>query len=348
MTFGYIYKIQFPNGKHYIGLTTTALEQRQNEHKKTAKKGDIRCLYNALRKYEMVDTFQLIEIDTADTLEELCEKEMRYIIEYNSYYMNKNGYNMTYGGEGTTGYVYTEDVKQKMSKIAKKRFENPEAIQKNSEVMKKYYQEHPEALQINRETQIKYNEEHPEKGESHSKIMKAHYENPEAIQKNRETQIKYNQEHPEKGEAHSEKIKAHYDNHPEARQQMSEIKKQYHNDHPEAGKAHSEKIKAYYNNPEAKQKHSEAQKKRFDNPEERKKMSELKKAHYNNPERLDVMGENKQFDVLKDGAFIKTFTYQFQAKEYLQKEYEIKSDIKIKNVLTGTQKSSAGFVFKYK
>jgi hypothetical protein len=25
MTFGYIYKIQFPNGKHYIGLTTTAL-----------------------------------------------------------------------------------------------------------------------------------------------------------------------------------------------------------------------------------------------------------------------------------------------------------------------------------
>jgi hypothetical protein len=35
-------------------------------------------------------------------------------------------------------------------------------------------------------------------------------------------------------------------------------------------------------------------------------------------------------------------------KEYLQKEYEIKSEIKIKNVLTGSQKSSAGFVFKYK
>ena len=313
MTFGYIYKIVFPNGKHYIGLTTTSLEQRQTQHKNTAKKGDTHCLYNALRKYEMEDTFQLIEIDTADTLEELCEKEIGYILKYNSYYMNKNGYNMTYGGEGTTGYVYTEDVKQKMSEIAKKRFENPEAILKNSEAIKKYYQEHPEALQINRETQIKYNEEHPEKGE-----------------------------------AHSEKIKAHYDNHPEARQQMSEIKKQYHNDHPEAGKEQGEKLKAYYNNPEAKQKSSEAQKKRFDNPEERKKMSELKKAHYNNPERLDAMGENKQFDVFKNETFIKTFTYQFQAKEYLQKEYEIKSEIKIKNVLTGTQKSSAGFVFKYK
>lgn len=348
MTFGYIYKIVFPNGKHYIGLTTTSLEQRQTQHKQTAKKGDIRCLYNALRKYDMVDTLKLIEIDTADTLEEICEKEIRYIVEYNSYYMNKNGYNMTYGGEGTTGYVYTEDIKQKMSEIAKKRFENPEAILKNSEAIKKYYQEHPEALQINRETQIKYNQEHPEKGEAHSEIMKAHYENPEAIQKNRETQIKYNQEHPEKGEAHSEKIKAHYDNHPEARTQMSKIKKQYHNDHPEAGKEHSEKIKAYYNNPEAKQKHSEAQKKRFENPEARQKMSELKKAHYNNPERLDAMGENKPFDVFKDGTFIKTFTYQFQAKEYLQKEYEIKSEIKIKNVLTGSQKSSAGFVFKYK
>ena len=313
MNFGYIYKIVFPNGKHYIGLTTTSLGERQTQHKQTAKKCDIRCLYNALRKYDMVDTLELIEIDTADTLEELCEKEIGYILKYNSYYMNKNGYNMTYGGEGTTGYVYTEDVKQKMSEIAKKRFENPEAILKNSEAMKKYYQEHPEARQ-----------------------------------KNRETQIKYNQEHPEKGEAHSEKIKAHYDNHPEAREQMSKIKKQYHNDHPEAGKAHSEKIKAYYNNPEAKQKHSEAQKKRFDNPEAREKMSELKKAHYNNPERLDAIGENKQFDVFKDGTFIKTFTYQFQAKEYLQKEYEIKSEIKIKNVLTGSKKSSAGFVFKYK
>jgi hypothetical protein len=348
MTFGYIYKIVFPNGKHYIGLTTTSLEQRQNEHKKTAEKGDMRCLYNALRKYEMVDTFELIEIDTADTLEELCEKEIRYIIEYNSYYMNENGYNMTYGGEGTTGYIYTEDVKQKMSELAKKRFENPEEILKNSKAIKKYYQEHPEALQINREAQIKYNQEHPEKGEEHSKIMKAHYENPVARLKNREAQIKYNEEHPEKGETHSEKIKAHYDNHPEARQQMSKIKKQYHNDHPEAGKAHSEKIKAYYNNSEAKQKHSEAQKKRFENPEERQKMSELKKAHYNNPERLDAMGENKPFDVFKNGTFIKTFTYQFQAKEYLQKEYEIKTEIKIKNVLIGSQQSSAGFVFKYK
>ncbi len=27
MNFGYIYKIVFPNGKNYIGLTTTSLDQ---------------------------------------------------------------------------------------------------------------------------------------------------------------------------------------------------------------------------------------------------------------------------------------------------------------------------------
>ena len=90
MYYGSIYKIVFPNGKHYIGLTTTSLEQRTKEHKKSAKNGDTKCLYNALRKYDMVDTLELIEIDTADTEEELCEKEIGYIVEYNSYYMNGN------------------------------------------------------------------------------------------------------------------------------------------------------------------------------------------------------------------------------------------------------------------
>ena len=100
MSCGSIYKIQFPNGKHYIGLTTTSLEQRTKGHRSCAKSGDTKVLYKAIRKYDMVDIFELIEIDTADTIEELCEKEILYIQEYNSYYLNENGYNMTFGGEG--------------------------------------------------------------------------------------------------------------------------------------------------------------------------------------------------------------------------------------------------------
>ena len=266
MTFGYIYKIVFTNGKHYIGLTTTSIEQRQNQHKQTAKKGDMHCLYNALRKYDMVDTFELIEIDTADTIGELCEKEIGYIIEYNSYYMNGNGYNMTHGGEGTNGYVFTEVDKQKMGESQKKRFENPEEIQKNSERGKKYWEDHPEAK------------------EEMSKIKKKYYaDNPEVIEKISETSKKQWET-------------------PDARKQMSEIKKKYYEDNPEA------KRKA-----------------------------------------IDGQGKNKPFDIFtNDGAFVKTFTYQFEAKEYLRKEHHITSTIKIDEVLCGRRKSSAGFVFKYK
>ena len=64
---------------------------------------------------------------------------------------------------------------------------------------------------------------------------------------------------------------------------------------------------------------------------------------------LDGKGQNKPFDVFTtDGIFIKTFTYQFEATEYLQKEYHITSSIKIGEVLLGRLKSSAGFLFKYK
>ena len=49
-----------------------------------------------------------------------------------------------------------------------------------------------------------------------------------------------------------------------------------------------------------------------------------------------------------DGTFIKTFSYQFEAREYLQKEHHVTSTIKIGQVLSGTRGSSAGFVFKYK
>ena len=212
MSCGSIYKISFPNGKHYIGLTTS-LEQRTKEHKKNAKSGSSKYLYKAIRKYNMVDNLELIEIDTADTKDELCEKEIQYIQEYNSYYMNGNGYNMTYGGEGTNGYVHTEEVKQRMS-----------------------------------EAQIAY------------------FENPEARQRASEARIAY------------------FENNPDAKRKM-----------------------------------------------------------------LDGRGQNKPFDIFtKAGAFIKTFNYQFEAREYLQKEHHITSTFNISKVLSGKRSSSAGFVFKYK
>ena len=105
MVYGYIYKIPFPNGKCYIGLTRRTIEERWKEHNKDAKGGDTKCLYNAIRKYDMIDTFQMIEIDTAETKEELCKKEIAHIEINNSNSAGINGYNMTDGGDGVFYFI---------------------------------------------------------------------------------------------------------------------------------------------------------------------------------------------------------------------------------------------------
>jgi hypothetical protein len=97
------------------------------------------------------------------------------------------------------------------------------------------------------------------------------------------------------------------------------VKKRF-EENPNLGKEHSERLKKYYE----------------DNPEARRKQT-------------DGKGKNKPFDIFtNDGVFVKTFNYQFEAKEYLRNEHHISSAIKIDEVLAGRRKSSAGFVFKYK
>jgi hypothetical protein len=114
-------------------------------------------------------------------------------------------------------------------------------------------------------------------------------------------------------------MKKYYEENPDAKKEMSEIKKQYFEENPEVRQQMSERVKKY-----------------FENPDARRKMS-------------DGKGQNKSFDVFTDdGTFIKTFTYQYEAREYLQKEHHIASTIKIGAVLAGSRKSSAGFVFRYK
>ena len=71
---------------------------------------------------------------------EMYEKEIFYIQQYNSYKKNDKGYNMTLGGDGTHGYVFTKADKKKISQRQKAYYENnPEARQKTSERSIKYY-----------------------------------------------------------------------------------------------------------------------------------------------------------------------------------------------------------------
>ena len=182
MSCGSIYKIQFPNGKHYIGQTKTSLEQRTKEHRSCAKNGDNKCLYNAMRKYDMVDNLILIEIDTADTREELCELEIGYIIEYNSYYMNERGYNMTYGGEGFNGYVRTDEDKQKMSDSQIERFKKTGAIEEHCKIMKKRFLDNPCLKTLLSDIKKEFHRQNPEERTRMSeRAIKRHKEHPEDL-----------------------------------------------------------------------------------------------------------------------------------------------------------------------
>lgn len=425
MTFGHIYKIEFPNGKVYIGLTTTSLAKRKREHTYCTKDTtNNKCLYKALRKYNMVDNFELIGIDTADTLEELCKKEISYIESYNSHYIDGNGYNMTYGGEGFNGYKLTDENKLKMSESRKQFYVNhPEEIEKNRKrilqahidnpelrniqaaIRKKNYQENPQVKQNISEGQ-KRRFENPEQREQlaelsrnfwngneeakqkmseikkeqcndvewrnsqSERMKKVHEDNPELATQHSERMKKMHKDNPDLAKQHSERQKKRMEN-PEVRRQMSEIGKQYYEKTPGAREENSKRQKKRFKRQSERDKLSEIHKKRLENPEIRKQISETGKKYYKeHPEALEQLskigkelwktpehrikllnarGKNKSFDVFKkDGTFVKSFTYQFEAIEFLQKEYNITSTIAISDVLRGVRKSSAGFIFKYK
>lgn len=90
-----IYKINFSNGKVYIGQTND-FTARRNQHLSDAKMNVDYKIYRAMRKYNTTkDDFEIIEsnIDSQDLAN---EREIYWIAFYNSYH---NGYNSTPGGQ---------------------------------------------------------------------------------------------------------------------------------------------------------------------------------------------------------------------------------------------------------
>lgn len=94
-----IYKItNLVNNKVYIGQTTKDLEYRIKMHLKESKTNKTeRPFLNALRKYG-IENFKKEIIDTASSLEELDEKEIKWINFYDSTNREK-GYNIFHGGQ---------------------------------------------------------------------------------------------------------------------------------------------------------------------------------------------------------------------------------------------------------
>ena len=103
------------NGKRYVGQTVRSLKRRWQFHLKSAKDGSECTLHRAIRKYG-AEAFKVEQIDFAESPEDLNEKEVRYILLLKT--LTPNGYNLTRGGEGSVGYSHSEEIRQRMSKVA--------------------------------------------------------------------------------------------------------------------------------------------------------------------------------------------------------------------------------------
>ena len=126
--YGIVYKIQNKkNGKHYIGQTIQSLKSRKKDHRNCQDRLSNLALYRAFRKYGF-DSFEWEIIHHAKDKADLDKMEKYYIQLYKTM-SPKNGYNMTYGGEGGAhpseirekisnslkGRVFTETTRKKLS-----------------------------------------------------------------------------------------------------------------------------------------------------------------------------------------------------------------------------------------
>jgi group I intron endonuclease len=125
----YIYKItNIINNKVYIGQTIHSIEKRWSRHNwNCTKERNAMAITNAIIKYGS-ENFKIEEIDRANNLEELNEKEIYYIKQFNS--ISPNGYNLETGGKNKR---LSEETKRKISESNKGKKATEETKRKLSE-----------------------------------------------------------------------------------------------------------------------------------------------------------------------------------------------------------------------
>ena len=102
------------NHKKYIGQSAD-IYSRWKSHQKQARSGDKSYIHNAMRKYG-ASSFEYSIVEEC-LKEDLNERETYWIQFYDT---RMNGYNLTMGGEGIKGKVYSECEKEEKRTYAEK------------------------------------------------------------------------------------------------------------------------------------------------------------------------------------------------------------------------------------
>lgn len=110
---GVVYKLTFPNGKAYIGITVRPMETRWLQHVRCSKnKKYQQPVHRAINKYKPENVkISLLHSGVEGTLLQSLEIEEIKAAKDSGQIL----YNMTVGGEGVIGYVHTNEDKAKIS-----------------------------------------------------------------------------------------------------------------------------------------------------------------------------------------------------------------------------------------
>lgn len=122
----YNYKItNLVNGKIYIGKCSNPKERwkshlRMVAHGKQDDHNRYQYIHRAINKHG-VENFLYEIIDEFNTEQEALDSEVKYIALYNSKDRDK-GYNLTNGGDGASGYRFSDEQKTEMSRKRKGKY----------------------------------------------------------------------------------------------------------------------------------------------------------------------------------------------------------------------------------
>lgn len=118
------------NNKTYVGKTIKSVDERFNAHINTAKYGSQSHLHRAIRKYGKNNFIVSILEDNILSEVTLTEREIFWINKLNP------EYNMTLGGEGSSGRILSEESRKKMSEKAKHRIRKPHTEETKQKIAK--------------------------------------------------------------------------------------------------------------------------------------------------------------------------------------------------------------------
>lgn len=108
---GFIYKINFSNGKSYIGKTSKTVEFRYKQHQDSSMRCDGKspALEAAMRIHDVKNVETLVQCSD----EQLNDYETKFIELFST--IAPGGYNLTVGGDGNST-PHTEEYKENKSK----------------------------------------------------------------------------------------------------------------------------------------------------------------------------------------------------------------------------------------